>query len=180
MEAISHTQGGDGAIATDLPISIAYYVKNTEILRTLQYCDTTITNDKRRVNMAEYTIYDYTETLSRVGIDEHTVGRVLAAWGQQGVYAEWEGGFLLHLKDGQFAYIWGWCDTTGWGCQDGAEVEYYDTPPALEIKRGTPQHLGGYLEALSGDTSKWEQEWDLDPADLNKWHADGCPEDRKW
>ena len=31
----------------------------------------------------------------------------------------WTGGFVLKLKDGRFAYLTGWCDYTGWGCQDG-------------------------------------------------------------
>lgn len=125
-----------------------------------------------------YALYDFTESLA-VCRREHGVAavqnaelvRCVAAYGDGGGndtndYEDWYGGFLVELKNGKFAYISGWCDTTGWGCQDGAEVEYFDTKPALEsLERSFYGDVGG---PTSG--------WDLEPADLNKWIADGCPE----
>lgn len=118
-----------------------------------------------------YTLYDYTESLQRVGIAPEEVTSVPAAWGRsEEGYGEWSGGFLLELKDGTFAYVAGWCDTTGWGCQDGAEVHRFDTRPTLDA-----------LTKLETETSySTPAEWDVEPADLNKWHADGCPADRRW
>lgn len=126
--------------------------------------------------MSEYTVDDFTESLARVSIEPAEISSVIAAWGvsMEG-YGEWEGGFMLALRDGRFAYVWGWCDTTGWGCQDGATVEYHDERPPLVIKRGIPQHFMGYLEALGMPaTAKWEQDWDEDPADLNLWLTTGA------
>lgn len=123
--------------------------------------------------MSAYAVYDFSESIEIAGIKEADIERVIAAWGYSaGSYAEWEGGFLVSMKDGRYAYIWGWCDTTGWGCQDGAQVEFYDEMPDLIIKRGTPQYMGGYIDALSGESSEaWSQDWDEDPADLNKYLA---------
>jgi hypothetical protein len=65
-----------------------------------------------------------------VVIQREDIARVIAAWGHgegmggddAGHYrysedgaTEWKGGFLCALHDGRFAYIWGWCDYTGWG-----------------------------------------------------------------
>lgn len=32
--------------------------------------------------------------------------------------------YVLEMTDGRFAYVSAWCDYTGWGCRDGAEVSY--------------------------------------------------------
>jgi hypothetical protein len=125
-----------------------------------------------------YTLYDFTESLA-VCRREHSESapkneelvRCAAAYGDGGGqdtndYEDWYGGFLVELKSGKFAYISGWCDTTGWGCQDGAEVEFFDEKPALESLKRSFYSDGG------GPTSGW----DLDPADLNKWIGEGCPE----
>jgi len=121
--------------------------------------------------MSSYAVYDFSESLDRAGISETDIESVIAAWGYSaGSYAEWEGGFIMRMKDGRYAYLWGWCDTSGWGCQDGADVKYYDEQPPIEIQRGVPQHMGGYIEQLSGqDSPAWSQDWDLDPVDLNKY-----------
>jgi hypothetical protein len=117
-----------------------------------------------------YAVYDFSESLDRVGIDRKSVARVVAAWGFSGDYGEWEGGFVMEMTDGRFAYVWGWCDTSGWGCQDGAEVEWSDALPELKIKRATPQHMSGYIEQLFGGRSPaWGEEWDENPADLNRY-----------
>lgn len=94
-----------------------------------------------------YTVYDLSESLARVDrFGKEDVAECVAAWGVQGVYNEWSGGFLLRLKDGRFAYLKGWCDTTGWGCQDGVQLVMHDEHPRLD-----PTH-----------------EWDLHPVDLNR------------
>lgn len=101
--------------------------------------------------MSHYTDYDFAESLRSVGLEPGTVKNVIAAWGENGDYSEWTGGFLFQLMaDGRFAYLSGWCDTTGWGCQDGAEIEYFDTEPIPE-----ELELG--------------KNWDKFPPDLNNW-----------
>jgi len=58
---------------------------------------------------------------------------------------EWSGGFVVELADGQFAHVTGWCDYTGWGCQDGASFTLHATLGEIEPK----------------------PYWDKEPADLN-------------
>jgi hypothetical protein len=94
-----------------------------------------------------YTVYDFEASMDIVGIPLTDIALVEAAWGHSGDYAEWGGGFLLNMFDGTWKYVTGWCDTTGWGCQDGADVTVYDRKPMLS-------HLS-------------EAEWDILPADLN-------------
>lgn len=105
--------------------------------------------------MSEYTRYDFSESLDRVRFDASQVCQVVQAWGLclEG-YADWEGGFVMRLRDGRFAYLSGWCDTSGWGCQDGADLVYADSLEGL----GLPTDVA----------------WDLNPADLNLWIAKGC------
>ena len=98
-------------------------------------------------------VYDFSESLNRVEIKEDDVKRVTAAWGTEGDYAEWEGGFLMEMKDGRWCYVEGWCDTTGWGCQDGAEVKWFTAEPELV-----------------GLTEK-NAEWESDPPDCARYLA---------
>ena len=121
-----------------------------------------------------YTTIDFAESLNRVQINPSAIETVIAAWGggdgqgtdsgpgwsAEGV-TEWYGGFLLRLKDGRHAYVYGWCDYTGWGCQDGAEVKFYDECPALiDIK-------------ASSEYSTQPHDWDESPDDLNRWLVAG-------
>lgn len=77
-----------------------------------------------------YDLYDFTESIRIAGINEHSIARVYAAWGESPEGgSSWQGGFLMLLKDKRAAYVQGWCDYTGWGCQDGAEVHYFDSLP---------------------------------------------------
>ena len=125
-----------------------------------------------------YTTYDFEESLKQT-IAASDVARVIAAWGkgdgmgedaghfrwsEEGA-TEWSGGFLLALKDGRFAYVTGWCDYTGWGCQDGAEIYYFNEEPGISDARTAAQDF-----AASPD----ESEWDREPADLNRWLASGA------
>ncbi len=82
-----------------------------------------------------YSIFDFSESVLGAGIGEDTIVKVEAAWGEHGDYAEWEGGFLLKMKDDSWIYLSGWCDTTGWGCQDGTDIAKFNEKPILsELK----------------------------------------------
>ncbi len=120
-----------------------------------------------------YATYDFTESLDRAGIAPADIDRVVCAWGKgdgQGEDAghyrwaedgasDWSGGFLMKMKAGGFIYVTGWCDYTGWGCQDGAEVHRFDTMPTFdEMKAASEYHSEPATE-----------EWDIEPADLNRW-----------
>jgi hypothetical protein len=105
--------------------------------------------------MAEFTSYDFSESVAQAtGFDMGDIESAIAAWGQHGDDAEWTGGFLLKLKDGRFAYIEGWCDTTGWGCQDGVETTIFDQVPEQ-------------LEALPSEYYR-SAEWETSVEDLNR------------
>lgn len=122
-----------------------------------------------------YTTYDFSESLNRAKIDPTLIAEVIAAWGggsgqghdsgpgwsEDGV-TEWSGGFLFRLKDGTYAYVWGWCDYTGWGCQDGAEVERFTERPDLDTLR------------TLDDAAPADEHWDVSPADLNLWIQRGA------
>jgi len=112
----------------------------------------------------QYELNDFTESLERVKLPSKPTN-VLRAFGRSTKgFSEWEGGFLLKLEDGSLALLTGWCDTSGWGCQDGAEVQIYSAsdPVPETVKRETYQ-------------DGWPpiSEWDENPEDLNKWIHDG-------
>ena len=101
--------------------------------------------------MASFTSYDFSESVAQAeGFTMPDIETAIAAWGEDGDYHEWSGGFLLKLKDGRFAYIEGWCDTTGWGCQDGVETTIYGAQPDL------------------ASLTDRKVEWAEDPSDLNR------------
>lgn len=128
-----------------------------------------------------YALDDFTESLNRVAIKPEAISSVVSAWGSgsgmgtdAGHYkfsedgaTEWSGGFLLKLKDGRYAYVSGWCDYTGWGCQDGATVEYFDTRPSIA-------DMSKEKDGAFGDVPI--DGWDEEPSDLNKWLAAQLPE----
>lgn len=136
-----------------------------------------------------YTTEDFAESLERVALQRSDIAIVVAAWGkgdgmgedaghychsEEGV-TEWAGGFLMRLKDGRFAYLTGWCDYTGWGCQDGAELYYFDAPPDLSALAMVVEILKapdffatlGHTDFVA--TGPAPAEWDHEPADLNRW-----------
>lgn len=105
-----------------------------------------------------YTVYDFDETLERVGIKPGEVERVTAGWGRSpDGYGDWEGGFVLLLKDGTWVLVSGWCDTSGWGCQDGADCLRSTEEPQ---------------PAINDYSGHWRpfppEQVDRDPADLNR------------
>jgi hypothetical protein len=115
-----------------------------------------------------YARQDFSESMSRTTITPDKIESVIAAWGESTEgYGEWSGGFVMKLKDGRFAYLTGWCDTTGWGCQDGASIEYFDKKPKFNtFKKSTWAAEDELLD------------WDINPADLNKWLAEGAETDK--
>lgn len=120
-----------------------------------------------------YTTDDFAESLSRVGITPQEIDTVVAAWGYgsgMGTDAghfkwdkygasDWNGGFLMRMVTGGFKYLTGWCDYTGWGCQDGASVADFAEQPMLESLKGDNLY----------DGEPPADQWDLEPADLNRW-----------
>lgn len=108
--------------------------------------------------MSSYTTYDFTETLKGLGIPRGDVVRVHAATGEDGDLAEWRGAFLLELRSGKWVVVSGWCDTTGWGCQDGTEIHEFDNLIAA---------VDYWVRQYSDDG------WDNDPADLNNYVRTG-------
>ncbi len=62
--------------------------------------------------MSEFTVYDFSECLNRINLPAG-IKRVVKAWGAPD--DGWVGGFVARLKNGQYAYISGWCDYSGWG-----------------------------------------------------------------
>lgn len=122
-----------------------------------------------------YAVYDFTESLSRVGVQAVDIERVVSAWGkgnesEEGIAhyrhsedtgTEWSGGFLCALRDGSFVYITGWCDYTGWGCQDGASVYRFGELPTRDVILAAAKDEYGDVPP--------DSEWDTEPADLNRW-----------
>lgn len=120
--------------------------------------------------MGTYTTYDFHESLQRVKLPSPPV-ECLRAWGRCNEGGtEWSGGFIIRLQDGQFAYISGWNDYTGWGCQDGVHVTYAPTVKKLDL-----------LDTTSDPNYPWSQHqelepndtWDEQPVDINKYIASG-------
>lgn len=103
-----------------------------------------------------YACYDFSESISRANVGRDQIERVRAAFGHSPEGGgSWEGGFVFKMKDGRWGYLTGWCDYTGWGCQDGIEMTWLDTEPDLATLKQNQWN----------DT---RQEWDLDPVDLNR------------
>lgn len=111
-----------------------------------------------------FSVYDFTETLAGEKIERTDINRVVAAWGEEGICSEWSGGFLLEMKSGKFLYITGWCDTTGWGCQDGTQKAEFDSLPDIST-----------LERSAAGAWKNEkpEEWETTLPDLQKFIETG-------
>jgi hypothetical protein len=118
--------------------------------------------------MSGYSLYDFTESLDRVDLGGRKLVAVIKSWGfsPEG-YGSWEGGFVLRFGDGTVAYLSGWCDTTGWGCQDGVDIQYANSVEELALPTEYSSYdVGGPLPI----------DWDEYPADLNLWIEKGGPD----
>jgi len=79
-----------------------------------------ITDEGSRLND-----YDFRECLKYAPFNKEDVKDILAmvAGGADG--DAWH--YIVELKNGKFGYITGWCDYTGWGCQEGGDGFLCDT-----------------------------------------------------
>lgn len=109
-----------------------------------------------------YALEDFVETINGVEIKRDEIESVIKSWGdtngssKESSGSELSFGAVLKLKDGRFAYVTGWNDYTGWGCQDGTEVRYADTIEGLDLPK----------------TQEYDKDpiiWDESPIDLNEW-----------
>jgi hypothetical protein len=111
-----------------------------------------------------FSIYDFQETLKGESIERTDIKKIIEAYGVtepaccDDCGGEWAGGFLLHMKSGKYIFVTGWCDYTGWGCQDGTQKTEFDTKPKLK------DLSNGY-----GSTKEWETVL----PDLNHWVRTG-------
>lgn len=114
------------------------------------------------MNNNYYGLEDFVETINLVGIKRAEIELVLKAWGdsnggsKESPGTELSFGAVLKLKDGRFAYVTGWNDYTGWGCQDGVNVRYAETIEGLDLPK----------------TQEYDKDpitWDESPIDLNEW-----------
>jgi hypothetical protein len=124
--------------------------------------------------MSTYTVNDFRQSLSRVHLAPRTWGqdktppanppvRVIAAWGytsDEG-WSDWYGGFLMTMSDGTIKYLYGWCDTSGWGCQDDATLIDIPTDRIVLPELAAIDHPPHIDPATI--------EWDMFPVDLNKY-----------
>lgn len=99
-------------------------------------------------NKGAYTFFDFTESVTHrdVGLKLEDVDLVLWAWGEGGDYSEWSGGFIIRMKNGDIWRIEGSCDTTGWGCQDGASKEKLDVIPYVQGADELPLDINSMLK----------------------------------
>jgi hypothetical protein len=107
-----------------------------------------------------YTLEDFVDALEHVRLPCPPVS-VLRAWGVSSLERDcWEGGFLILLQDGTYAYVTDWR-----GDQEtpvrGAQLQLWK-----EIDEPA-------LNAEATEFSDQELEWDDDPPDLNRWIAAG-------
>lgn len=116
----------------------------------------------------EYTVYDFKESVDRVsGLGRPK--RVLYAYGESPEGGgSWNGGFVFENDAGKIAILTGWCDYTGWGCQDGATGQVFDNLDGLKAWVAAAHEVPD-LGSM-----------DADPQDLNKWISDGMEQDRVW
>lgn len=111
-----------------------------------------------------YDLYDFTHSLEAVSIPITRMEHCSLGFGYSPEgYGSWTGGFVCHTRSGApWVLVCGWCDTTGWGCQDGAQAFEFDHEPTAEEVR----------EAFIGYCGEWSAEAlddpDVDPADLNR------------
>ena len=67
--------------------------------------------------------YDLKTILGYEGIKEEAVKKVMACVFGENDGPSWH--YILQMKDGRYVYLTGWCDYTGWGCQDGSDSGWH-------------------------------------------------------
>ena len=68
----------------------------------------------------DYDLSACLEENPKVGITPVDVAAILAVWEGENDGDDWR--WIVQLTDGQFAFIQGWCDYTGWDCQSNARA----------------------------------------------------------
>lgn len=59
--------------------------------------------------------------------------------------------WIIAMKDHTYAYVTGWCDYTGWGCQDGGDAIIF--PTLIEALNAVDEEYRVILKSqLTGDT----------------------------
>lgn len=86
--------------------------------------------------------YDLKEMLGLANVPKKEVENVLAAVYGENDGADWH--YILQMKGGDYAYISGGCDYTGWDCQAGATLN----------KRGTLEEV---IESVPEGESYYER-----------------------
>lgn len=119
-----------------------------------------------------YDLQDFTYSLDRVNIPLQAIDSCSLGFGYSPEgWNSWEGGFVVLLRAGEkpWAFIFGWCDTTGWGCKDGAWVRFFEhEPDAGEISAAWTTDFATHQEASSFLNSEVWGTQDRDPADINR------------
>jgi hypothetical protein len=116
-----------------------------------------------------FDLFDFKETLNITGHDPQCIESVRWGFGHSPEGGgSWEGGFVFRtdprkdLSVMTWVFVFGWCDYTGWGCQDGAwSVEYNHPPSRQELEQAWKKEWYGDLPP--------HEHWDFMPADLNRW-----------
>lgn len=62
--------------------------------------------------------YDLKQIMEYENVKKEDVKEVLACIFGENDGPGWH--YILEMKDGSYIYLTGWCDYTGWGCQDGS------------------------------------------------------------
>jgi len=76
------------------------------------------------------------------GITSKDIVNVLAQVPGEADALDWH--WIVKLRTGEFAYIWGGCDYSGWGCQDWGDYKKEST--ALKAARLAPEKEDSYLD----------------------------------
>lgn len=125
-----------------------------------------------------YATYDFAESIGASSVLKSDIETVIRAWGlgdgtggdaghprwSENTVTDCRGGFLFRTKDGRYCYLTGWCDYTGWGCQDGISEHWFDTEP-------TTEQLCSIRESEYDAPPPPIDTWDVEPVDLNRWLA---------
>lgn len=65
---------------------------------------------------------EWPDTSKAIGFDLADVTEVVFASEIDGDYGESDCNAIVRTADGWFWFVAAWCDSTGWGCQDGTSV----------------------------------------------------------
>lgn len=62
---------------------------------------------------------------------------------------------VFRMEDGTYAVFTAWCDTTGWGCQDGARITFHpNRDEAYRLGLGDEERRWFAIDAETGEARK--------------------------